>query len=316
MSRIETQVGQRRSSGFTLMELLVVIAIIAVLIGLLLPAVQKVREAANRMSCTNNLKQAGLAAQNFHDTYGAFPPSALSGTQAVRVGNAAPFTVHGSWPFLLPFLEQQNLVKQYRWDVSCLDPPNEAARMNQVKVLQCPSAEPDRVGPFGMPLPGPALGACTDYAPTMQIALVLRSRPDLIDPVGNYQGAMDHDRMARMSEITDGTSNTTLITECAGRPQGWQVGRVVPGLYRPGGPWAAGANRIALAGASPDGTVRGGPCALNCTNEYDIYSFHPGGANAVFADGSVHFLSVGMNIRVLARLVTRAGGEVVSSNDY
>ncbi len=83
-----------------------------------------------------------------------------------------------------------------------------------------------------------------------------------------------------------------------------------------GGPWVGNGNPILVMGATPDGVSRPGACALNCSNDDEIYSFHPGGANALFADGSAHFLKAGMDIRVLARLVTRAGGEVVSSNDY
>src|SRR4029077_1500798 len=112
---------QRR--GFTLLELLVVIAIIAVLIGLLLPAVQKVREAANRLACTNNLKNLGLALHNYHGDHGAFPPGA--------VGPRAPFPQyaglkhHGLGSSLLPSLEQQSLPSRYRWDVSWFDAPNQ-----------------------------------------------------------------------------------------------------------------------------------------------------------------------------------------------
>ena len=117
-------------------------------------------------------------------------------------------------------------------------------------------------------------------------------------------------------EISDGASHTILVTEGAGRPQSWQMGRLVPGDPIAGGPWATRYNRLVIKGATLDGSMRPGPCALNCTNDHEVYSFHAGGANAGFADGWVRFLRVGMSRRVLAALVTRAGGEAVPGGDF
>jgi prepilin-type N-terminal cleavage/methylation domain-containing protein/prepilin-type processing-associated H-X9-DG protein len=310
MSRIEVKVGRRRSSAFTLMELLVVIAIIAVLIGMLLPAVQKAREAANRMQCASNLKNVGLALHNFHDTNGKFPPSRIYPGPFPEAGVAATNVWHGWGVFILPFIEQTALAKvKYDWNVPCSDPVNLPVASTQLKILQCPSAKPDRVQTFDAWAWG-GRAACTDYAPTEAVDSVL-ARMRLIDTVSNYRGVMSQNSMTRLRDITDGTSNTLLFVEVAGRPRRWRVGHAGPDQTVDGGPWVAALNAIVVMGATPDGVSRPGPCALNCSNDSEIYSFHAGGANSVFADGSVHFLKTGLDIRILARLITRAGREVV-----
>src|SRR5262249_31809037 len=116
--------------AFTLIELLVVIAIIAVLIGLLLPAVQKVREAANRTACTNNLKNGGLALHQFESAQGRFPPGAVIGP--FLPAGVTTRATHGCWPFLLPYLEQQALYNQYRWDLNWIDPVNQPVVTTQL----------------------------------------------------------------------------------------------------------------------------------------------------------------------------------------
>jgi prepilin-type processing-associated H-X9-DG protein len=116
--------------------------------------------------------------------------------------------------------------------------------------------------------------------------------------------------LTRLVDITDGASQTILITECAGRPELWRTSGQIPG-YAPGGVWVGG-SIILFAGATPDGATKPGPCAINCTNNREPFSFHPAGINVVFADGSVRFLQEDMDIRNFARLVTRAGEEVVT----
>jgi len=300
--------------GFTLVELLVVIAIIAILMGIVMPAVQQARETARRIKCANNLKQLGLALHQFQDLYGRFPPGRASGPLP-EAWVYQPKVNHGWAPYILPFVEQQNLYDTYNWDLWSADHLNQPLMAQQLRMFQCPSAQQDRYytsWPFS---PSGDKAACGDYAPTWSVNPVL-ARLGLSDMAEDARGVLVPEQMTRLAQITDGTSNTMLLTEDAGRPKQWRAGRPGPDQIVPGGAWAGPNNGIVLQGSSPDGTVVPGPCPMNCTNEGQVYSFHPNGANAAFADGSVHFLHAGISIRVLSALITRAGQEVVSTTDY
>jgi len=163
--------------------------------------------------------------------------------------------------------------------------------------------------------------ACGDYAGMVRVVAEL-ARRSLIDPPegprdedGHYEGVFPINRTTRLIDIRDGTSHTIMMAECAGRPQLWQGGKLDPNKSLSGGAWAS-RNLLWGRGATENGTDFYGPCAINCTNDREVYSFHTGGANAVFADGSVHFLKATIDIRVFAQLATRAGGEVVCAGDF
>lgn len=303
---------QRQVYGFTLVELLVVIAIIGALIALLLPAIQSAREAARRAHCMSNLKQIGLASHQHHDTYGVFPPGWVQAPFIVPQGKVVEGG-HGFFTFLLPYLEQEALARIYRWDKRAQGPDNLRVATMPLKILQCPSAQPDRwvtavEDPVNYGYGGK--GACTDYAGVREIDTRLVDL-GLVDAAANYQGVLTRNYLTRLADITDGASHTILVTECAGRPELWRAGRPVPAIYASGGAWVSGTLTFGQ-GSTHDGATKPGSCAINCTNDREVFSFHPTGANAVRADGSVHFLQADLDIRIFARLVTRAGREVVT----
>jgi prepilin-type N-terminal cleavage/methylation domain-containing protein/prepilin-type processing-associated H-X9-DG protein len=308
--------------GFTLIELLVVIAIIAILIGLLLPAVQTVREAAGRVQCANNLKQLGLAMHHHHDSHLTFPPAYVNHGP---YGSTSFNFTHGWGAFILPGIEQQALSRLYRWEFPVYTVENQPVVARHLRVFQCPStAEQNRYMTFGPFAAFGTKGACGDYTIALGVDAALAQR-GWVDSAGDYRGALTHvptpalalTRNAtptRMSDITDGTANTILLAEVAGRPTRWLARQRDQAQVLDGGPWNHFKGGIVLQGKTADGTANLGTCPMSCTNAGEVYSFHPGGANAVFADGSVRFLRESVSIRVLAGLITRAGGEVVS--DY
>jgi prepilin-type N-terminal cleavage/methylation domain-containing protein/prepilin-type processing-associated H-X9-DG protein len=308
--------GPRRP-GFTLIELLVVIAIIAVLIGLLLPAVQKVREAANRTSCGNNLKQLALAMHNYESTYKLFPPIQIT----------SPYT--GWATLVLPYIEQDNVARVYDRTKDYYDLANQQAVNVRVAIHVCPSTPGVRTaGPIGD-------ATFTNRTAQMGDYFTIRSfvdddfDPPEIDGAFGTPDDFNNGRPSKLAGITDGLSNTMMLYESAGMPATYKGRTVVDcsASFNPSncnrnwwGPWASFHNNRIYTWTF-DGRIRGGPgapCVINCTNDlgYGIYSFHPGGANMALCDGSVRFLNQGTPKATVRALVSRQGGETIPGDGY
>jgi prepilin-type N-terminal cleavage/methylation domain-containing protein/prepilin-type processing-associated H-X9-DG protein len=311
--------------AFTLIELLVVIAIIAVLIGLLLPAVQKVREAANRMNCLNNLKQLALAAHNFHDSRGRFPPGLVPVSQ-----NGTPLAGRTTlFVELLPFLEQDNLYR--RWDFTNysnnLAGGAEATAARVLKVLLCPSDsleypplvyQANFVGQWSWGNGTYSVGCYGGNAGT--VGFTFLTAPPSRDGV-----FFDYSHV-RIADITDGTSSTFLFGERSHRDANFDslTLQFDPTTYplSSWGAWASAAwdwtsmGDVTLSAAEPINWL---VPALSAPGDFSwewqrlcaFGSGHPGGANFAFADGSVRFLSDSTPLAQLQALSTRAGAEVV-----
>jgi prepilin-type N-terminal cleavage/methylation domain-containing protein/prepilin-type processing-associated H-X9-DG protein len=296
-----------RRRAFTLIELLVVIAIIAILIGLLLPAVQKIRESANRLQCANNLKQIGLACHNYHDTYDSLPP----GYTATA---ADPGTSPGwGWAtYLLPFVEQDNLYRQ----IDLTQPVETQPAIQQlVKVYVCPS-DPGNRAPFTI-VDGTFTPICP-AAPSSYAATVGSDDSEVDARDGN--GTFYRNSHTRFADIADGLSNTVFVGDRAfADTQGTWAGIPPGAITRPGttNPWPT--------------TTGTGQCLVLVHNNWiniktdadggldDFSSKHTGGVNLLMGDGSVRFVrsitSDGPTRYAFWAMGTRAGGEVVQSVD-
>jgi prepilin-type processing-associated H-X9-DG protein len=196
-----------------------------------------------------------------------------------------------------------------------------------LKTLLCPSTpEGDRIDV----IPGTRRTArVSDYGPMNAVAQELIDR-QLVPASAQSPGAMTVDERTPIAEITDGTSNTLLLTEDAGRPKHWLRGKLVgPPNSSPscstekvlsgrvlGAAWASDKNAFPLHTFTADGSQCPGPCVMNCTNNNEAYSFHPGGVNMVFVDGSVKFVAETIQITTFAALITRSGSEILSAADY
>jgi len=353
-------------SAFTLIELLVVIAIIAVLIGLLVPAVQKVREAANRMQCTNNLKQYGLALHNFASTYGCFPTggegTAMSGAGAY----GAAFDLHSTNTVLLPFLEQETVYKlidlNQRYDEAT---QNATAFKTAIKTFVCPS---NPAGSAGVDTMG--YGIC-DYMPCVYTdidvasgwriksstgtALGIRAE-GILHLTSSTGGVVKFNGGAPVSSCLDGTSNTMALAEDVSRGffgnvngtynsaagtratgftgtltyiSHWGEPDQGNGVSGPNVD-SAGVSRVVTTGTAPSGTYTGkfinnnndklgGTTACpwstnNCGPNDEIFSYHTGGANAVFADGHVQFVTEKIGAQTTRALVTYQSGDMPGSD--
>jgi len=355
--------------GFTLIELLVVIAIIGVLIALLLPAVQKVREAANRTSCSNNLKQIGLALHNYESANRRFPaawklltqpdpavPQNYTVSTPTTIATPNPAIVGPSvFVLILPYLEQDNVYKQIDTTKSFFNPANmpgnNAAYSTPIKTFLCPSAPGDvavdysaelaqSFSNFGVILNYPAglIFGRTDYAPDAGMSADI---PGININAGASIIVQPPARPVRITDIIDGSSNTIMVIEDAGRPAWYgSKGLVAPNGFTPilgtyaggdsgpapqgGGAWADPLNYIATNGSDPSGSgiAAGGSfdgipaapwsCVSGCSNDSEIFAFHAGGSNVLFGDGSVRFVVNGLTMNQMQALLSRAGGEVIA----
>ncbi len=331
-----------RRPAFTLIELLVVIAIIAILIGLLLPAVQKVREAAARTQCQNNMRQFGLAMHNYASANDGKLPSTRVNT---------PSNKFASWTLLaLSYVEQDNVEKLYnptaKWDNDTVGPPakptNRATAGNAFKLFQCPSVP---VGNSRRPAPASHPLAAVTYGP-LDYIVFHRVRPRFY--LGNgishpgfpgvpanpstmpeLPGALENGTATAILAITDGTSNTAMFVEDGGRgnyfARGRDQGRDL--FSGEGYGWSdPDSGSGSMDGCRQDQTLNpatativnsngvpagGGTCVLNCSNDSEPYAFHTGGLNVTLADGSTRFVRDSVSAAAWAALITRSGGETV-----
>jgi prepilin-type N-terminal cleavage/methylation domain-containing protein/prepilin-type processing-associated H-X9-DG protein len=298
-------VAPRGRTAFTLIELLVVLAILGVLVGLLLPAVQQVREAAARASCQNNLKQFGLALHGYHLRHGSFPAGYVC--QPRKDPN---WTAPGwGWAaVLLPDTEEENLARQIDFRLPIEDPGNRAARTAVRKLLVCPADGATGLftvlSPDGSPL---ADAATTSYAACFGVGVFLESDP------GNGDGLFFRNSHVRVADVTDGTAYTFAVGERASRlTQTAWAGAVSGGTARltDGAPTS---NPKTVKGAPVEALASASIHALNYnfSDPEDFFSSHRAGANFLFADGSVRVVPTGTEVRLLHDLATRAGGETV-----
>lgn len=327
---------QRAVAGFTLIELLVVIAIIGVLVGLLLPAVQQAREAARRNSCTNNLKQIGLALANFYDANKRFPPGAADNTPPF--GTATSSQRGASWMiYILAQLEYNEIASQWQWnkqpfDAAIRDLVGDRAGSPQFGAFRCPSsAFENTVSTSSQKAMIPdyvAIAGTADNFGGNGSSGALSGRSGT--PIGT-NGVLGPNTQVRYRDITDGTSKTLTVSEVGeylidsntgeqkdrrpggstGFNEGYRVGSYAGNTTT----LRYAINRLTMDLSGGDWDCTTGNCVAAANNAV-LRASHSGGVLAAFADGSVSFLNEQMPVEILGRLGARNDGLTVNRSAF
>jgi prepilin-type N-terminal cleavage/methylation domain-containing protein/prepilin-type processing-associated H-X9-DG protein len=292
--------------GFTLVELLVVIAILGILIALLLPAIQATREAARRMTCSNNMRQIGLGILEYENVRKEFPPPYTD-----RPDGADKPARHSSYPFIAPYLELKQISGNYRMDKDWNSTENAPAIKTDVEFFCCPSAP-------SVPRSQTDTGrAISDYGPCINIDSELLAQLKAAGKItirknADYVGFLQIQSVSRpycpfrvqRKHIRDGLSHTMLWFEDGGRPLEY-VGRSRVAGVVSGSRWACYENYWVISDSCGDGQL------FDCRNNNEIYSFHKGGCNFLYGDGAVRFHEDTIDAETFVSLFTRAAGDLV-----
>jgi prepilin-type N-terminal cleavage/methylation domain-containing protein/prepilin-type processing-associated H-X9-DG protein len=314
----------RKPGGFTLIELLVVIAIIGILIALLLPAVQKVREAANRTKCENNLKQLTLAMHNYHDTYNVLPfGSRRKPNDPNYMGPGSWYDDHGWYSQIGQFIEQDNWNRIINHDLSFSDTHNDEARRHKMEVYACPSDTGLKQNEWYSQTWARLRGnyvvnwGNTNYGQRTKLGVTFKGAP------------FTFQHGERFADLTDGLSNTLMMSECitiddTGDAWGGPLsdfstslgGQAFEAWLTPNSHTPDEEARV----IPPPGALNGNPYPT-FVSDTQLQSFaarskHTGGVNASLCDGSVRFFPNGIDLDTWRALSTAHGGETVNSGEF
>ena len=291
--------GMKKQPGFSLVELLVIIAILAILIAMLLPAVQAARSAARRMQCTSHMRQLGIAIHQYLSVHGVFPPSKAEFSYANPNRNYR----HNLIAFLLPYMERVHVYEKYTFDVNWQNAQNRAARQTRIPILICPDASPTRFCRSSTSSENIIEFFVSDYAccEDMRIGVyngllnagVITKRSDRRSMLRPYRwnsaGQLTAESVLVTPEsVRDGLSNSMMLFECSGRPHKYGYGgrrgdpNVTPREPMEGAEWTSYDSPFWIDYVCGNGTQM-----INCNNENEIFSFHHKCATFLYGDGSV-----------------------------
>jgi prepilin-type N-terminal cleavage/methylation domain-containing protein/prepilin-type processing-associated H-X9-DG protein len=301
------QQDKRFFVGFTLIELITVVAVIALLMAMLLPAVQAARSSIRRMSCSNKMRQIGIAIHAYNNIHNQLPPS--------RRGSGSSSTPkrHNILTFLLPYLELQHVYDQVDFSQHWSNELNYAATKRDLAIFQCPEAP--RKNKYN-----DQTYYVSDYTAANEIERTKNKIAPLVPTYYNSAGMLKgllrpDDKSLTIESVSDGLSNTMMFFECSTRPFVYGQHRIF--INPPSSTMERSASSAEWASSMASFDIQevcgaGGMQLMNCTNKEEIYSFHVGGANFLFGDGAVRFIQESIHPEQFISLFTATAGDIAS----